>query len=145
MADKPEFGFGVHLTMDGYMCNEAILASPAEIYDFLDQFPEQIDMTKIAGPYITDYDAPNEMDSGITGVVIIAESHISVHTFPRKRYVSVDVFSCKPFDVWGAAEIIKNVFVMQKAEMKVFDRGQEFPNNPVPALDISRMQRRLIK
>lgn len=145
MTNKPEFGFGVHLTIDGYLCNEAILASPSEIWDFLDQIPDIIGMTKIAGPYITDYEAPNEIDSGVTGVVIIAESHISVHTFPRKRYVSVDVFSCKPFDVWKAAEIIKNFFGMQKAEMKVFDRGQEFPNNPESALEISMMQRRLMR
>lgn len=145
MAGKPEFGFGMHLTIDGYLCNEAILGSPSEIWDFLDQVPALIGMTKIAGPYITDYEAPNEMDSGVTGVVIIAESHISVHTFPRKRYVSVDVFSCKPFDVWKTAEIIKDVFGMQKAEMKVFDRGQEFPNNSDPALEVSRMQRRLMR
>ena len=31
---------------------------------------------------------------GVTGVVILAESHLSVHTWPEKRFVTVDVFVC---------------------------------------------------
>lgn len=31
---------------------------------------------------------------GVTGVVVLAESHLSVHTWPEKRYVTVDVYVC---------------------------------------------------
>lgn len=31
---------------------------------------------------------------GVTGVVVLAESHLSVHTWPEKRYVTIDVFVC---------------------------------------------------
>ena len=31
---------------------------------------------------------------GITGVLVIAESHISIHTWPEHKYVAVDIFSC---------------------------------------------------
>ena len=40
------------------------------------------------------------------GFVIIAESHISVHTFPEHGYVWVDIFSCKEFETDGATERI---------------------------------------
>jgi S-adenosylmethionine decarboxylase len=33
-------------------------------------------------------------DGGVTGMVVLAESHLSVHTWPEKRYVTVDVFVC---------------------------------------------------
>jgi len=32
---------------------------------------------------------------GWSGFVIIAESHISIHTFPARRFVSIDVYTCK--------------------------------------------------
>lgn len=141
---KPEFGFGTHLTIDGYGCTQCVAKSEKLISDFLETLPAKIGMTKILGPITTFYEAPNPMDSGVTGVVIIAESHISVHTFPAKGYVSVDVFSCKPFDVETTASIIMGFFGMQKIERKVFDRGQEFPNNSVSALEIVKQQRRMI-
>lgn len=31
---------------------------------------------------------------GVTGVLVIAESHMSIHTWPEHRYVAVDIFSC---------------------------------------------------
>ncbi len=31
---------------------------------------------------------------GITGVLVIAESHISIHTWPEHKYAAVDIFSC---------------------------------------------------
>ena len=45
-----------------------------------------------------EYHGPNPNDNGISGFVIIAESHISVHTFPGRDYVNIDIFSCKSFD-----------------------------------------------
>ncbi len=33
-------------------------------------------------------------DGGITGVVIVSESHLTIHTWPEKRYVNLDVFFC---------------------------------------------------
>ncbi len=36
---------------------------------------------------------PHE-DGGITGVIIVSESHLTIHTWPEKRYVNLDVFFC---------------------------------------------------
>lgn len=142
---KPEFGFGTHLTIDGYGCTQCVAKDEYLIKKFLDEFPEKIGMTKILGPIVTFYDAPNMMDSGVTGVVIIAESHISVHTFPWKSFVSVDVFSCCPFDTGAATRLIMAYFGMKKIECRVFDRGQEFPNDETTALKIIEQQRRFMK
>jgi S-adenosylmethionine decarboxylase len=37
-------------------------------------------------------------DEGLSGVVVICESHIAVHTWPRRREIQADVYSCRPFD-----------------------------------------------
>ena len=33
---------------------------------------------------------------GVSGVVVIAESHVAIHTWPEHRYAAVDIFSCSP-------------------------------------------------
>ena len=64
-------------------------------------------MNKITMPHVFPYSGAVPEDKGITGVVIIAESHISVHTFQERGHVFVDVFSCKDFDT----EFVKNYFI----------------------------------
>lgn len=142
---KPEFGFGVHLMVDGYGCDRAKLEDINLIYNFLDESPSQMEMTKIMPPYVFRYNGLVPEDWGISGFVLIAESHISVHTFPEKHYVSLDMFSCKPFNTQQALETVRNFFRMQKYEVKILDRGQEFPNNVKESAQVVRMDRILMQ
>ncbi|HOI96151.1 MAG TPA: adenosylmethionine decarboxylase [Syntrophobacter fumaroxidans] len=142
---KPEFGFGVHLMMDGYGCDPVGLQDMSLIYSFLDEYPVQMDMTKIMPPYVFRYKGSVPEDWGVSGFVLIAESHISIHTFPEKQYLSLDMFSCKPFDTQKAVEKVKKYFRIQKFEMKVLDRGQEFPNTIHESAQVVRMDRMLMQ
>jgi len=128
-TEKVEYGFGQHLILDGYGCNRDKLMDLDYIYNFLSEYPAQINMTKIMPPYVFKYYAPVPEDWGISGFVIIAESHISIHTFPEKLYLSVDIFSCKPFDVDKAIEDITRMFEIRKSEIRLLDRGHEFPRS----------------
>ncbi|MGC9022271.1 MAG: adenosylmethionine decarboxylase, partial [Dissulfurimicrobium sp.] len=122
-----EYGFGQHLMMDGYGCDQEKLKDLDGIYDFLSRYPEEINMTKIMPPYVFKYSGLIPEDWGISGFVLIAESHISIHTFPEKLYLSLDIFSCKAFDTQGAIKYITNLFDIKKVEIKLLDRGLEFP------------------
>ncbi|MCU0573499.1 MAG: adenosylmethionine decarboxylase [Syntrophobacteraceae bacterium] len=142
---KPEFGFGVHLMLDGYGCDRAALEDLQFIYNFLDEYPDQMNMTKIMPPYVFRYNGSVPEDWGVSGFVLIAESHISIHTFPDKQYLSLDMFSCKPFDTDDAVETVRKHFKMQKCEKRVLDRGQEFPNTIKESAQVVRMDRMLMQ
>ena len=142
---KPEFGFGVHLMVDGYGCDRLALEDMSLIYNFLDNYPTQMNMTKIMPPYVFRYNGSVPEDWGVSGFVLIAESHISIHTFPEKQYLSIDMFSCKPFDTQEAVQTLKNYFDIQKYEMQVLDRGQEFPNSIRASAQVVRMDRMLLQ
>jgi len=122
-------GLGPHLVLDGYECNREKLADLDVIYAYLEELPDRIEMTKISPPFVTRYTAGKPEDWGISGFVIIAESHISIHTFPEKLYLSVDVFSCKPFDPEVAIRITKEWFEIGRVDYRVFERGRDFPHN----------------
>ncbi len=138
---KPEYGFGMHLILDGYGCDRQRLEDISLIYNFLSEYPAQIKMTKIMPPYVFRYDAENPQDWGISGFVLIAESHISIHTFPEKNYFSLDIFSCKNFDSEQAISYVSNLFATQKSEIKLLDRGLEFPKDVRSSAHIVQAER----
>ena len=96
---------------------------------FLRDYPSALEMTKLCEPQVVVYDGPIVEDSGVSGFVIIAESHISIHTFPRRNYVNVDVFSCKSFDNERAVQDIKKLFSLKDVRTWVLDRGLEHLDN----------------
>ena len=113
----------MHLLIDGYECDAGQLADPEHVRRFLDEFPGSISMTKITEPSVHVYRGPVPQDWGVSGFVIIAESHISVHTFPDRRYVNIDVFSCLEFDAEAALEQVRERFAMGAVKHWVLDRG----------------------
>jgi S-adenosylmethionine decarboxylase len=138
---RPEYGFGTHLMLDGYGCDRQRLEDISLIYNFLSEYPARIKMTKIMPPYVFRYQAKKPEDWGISGFVLIAESHISIHTFPDKNYLSLDIFSCKEFDTDHAISYVNNLFGVHKNEVKLLDRGVEFPQDIKRAAHIVQEER----
>ncbi len=122
-------GFGPHLMIDLNDCDPAKLDNLDLCFSILDKLPEQIGMTKITQPHVFRYSGLVPEDRGITGAVIIAESHISIHTFPLKSYAFVDVFSCKPFETNQALAYFIDVFSCKDPEHFVVQRGAKFPRH----------------
>lgn len=119
---------GPHLTLDLYECDKKKLDSQELVFRVLDDLPTQIGMHKITTPQLTNY--PGKEDSfdkgGISAFVLIAESHITIHTFKEQRHVFVDIFSCKDFDVAKATDYLITAFGAGKIESNLFMRGKHF-------------------
>ena len=60
---------------------------------------------------------------GISGVAIIQESHISIHTWPEYRYAAIDIFVCGRVDPYKAIPVIKKGFKPEKIQMSELKRG----------------------
>jgi S-adenosylmethionine decarboxylase len=134
---EPGVGFGPHLTFDGSGCPPRRLDRLESIYDFLHHFPDVIGMTRIMPPYVLRY-----ADRGLAGFVLIAESHVTVHTYPSAGRVMVDVFSCRAFDVERAVAEVRALFTPDRVEWKLLDRGREFPRSIAGSRDVVLRERR---
>ena len=76
-------GFGVHLTLDGYGGCQHLLGDGKHVLACLNELPERLGMHKIAEPSLVEMGDLSPKDpGGVSGFVMIAESHISIHTFP---------------------------------------------------------------
>jgi S-adenosylmethionine decarboxylase proenzyme len=68
---------------------------------------------------------------GISGVVVIAESHIAVHTWPEHGYAAIDMFSCSsPLRLDVAADYLTEAFLSLRPEKTVLDRGARIVAGP---------------
>lgn len=68
------------------------------------------------------------MPRGVSGVVLIAESHISFHTWPEYGLVTLDIFTCGPTEGAELAfEYIISTLEPKEIEYRKIERGSEFP------------------
>lgn len=64
---------------------------------------------------------------GISGVLIISESHITIHTWPEYNYVGIDIFTCsKKVEYNSAIEYLLKKLGTKKYEVKEINRGKIF-------------------
>ena len=115
----------MHLIIDGYSRNSDILQSVEFITGLLDQYPTEIGMTKISLPYVLRYVGAKPEEWGVSGFVLIAESHISIHTFVERCYVNVDVFSCRNFDADRVIKDLTNRLQLTEVTTHLLGRGVE--------------------
>lgn len=131
----------MHLTIDGFGGDRERLSSESLVRSLLDRYPDEINMTKIAEPLVRRYVGEKAEDWGVSGFVIIAESHIAIHTFPERGYVWVDVFSCKEFGTDGAIDTIVDAFALTHVKTRVLQRGLEYPHSVAEATPIAMGER----
>ena len=60
---------------------------------------------------------------GVSGVAILAESHISVHTWPEIEYGAFDVFMCGNAQPWNAVAVLKEIFETSDVQVREILRG----------------------
>jgi S-adenosylmethionine decarboxylase len=62
-------------------------------------------------------------DFGITGVAILAESHISIHTWPEIGYIALDIFMCGSCNPHQALPILRKIFEPKRELVNEYKRG----------------------
>jgi S-adenosylmethionine decarboxylase len=79
---------GRHLIIELFQCDRAILNNPQTLEHHL------LEAVKLTGATIIQPFFHQFSPHGISGIVVIAESHFSVHTWPEYGYCALDIFTC---------------------------------------------------
>ncbi len=79
---------GKHCILELYECDQSKLNDEAFIRTSLTS------ASKIAGATLLNMVTHRFHPQGVTGLALLAESHISIHTWPESRYAAIDVFTC---------------------------------------------------
>lgn len=123
-AKKQYKTFGKHLTIDAHGIDRKKLENHKEIFDLLDDLPAKFGMRKLTSPYVVFCEEGDKKgDWGISGFVMIYESHISCHTWPEIGYVSMDVYSCRDFDEKKIISFLKKYWRCKNMKTEIIIRG----------------------
>src|SRR3989338_4375043 len=123
MRIKTKHNLGSHLTIDGFYCSKEKLDDEKLIKKIMNELPDKLGMKKLNEPVVIRHTPKIKEERGITAFIVIAESHISLHTYPEKGYLSADIFSCREFDIEFALNYFKEQFEIKKLEKNIVKRG----------------------
>jgi S-adenosylmethionine decarboxylase len=116
-----------HVMIDLYGCRPELLANEALLRQVLDQYPDRIGMEKVSPVFLKDIQTSSPLDDGLSGFVIIATSHISLHAWPCYGMVNLDVFSCEPFSPDAVVGFARQMFGAKDVELHVVERAIRSP------------------
>jgi S-adenosylmethionine decarboxylase len=109
---------GRHLLVEFYDCNPEIINNK----DLVEKYMKEAAIA--AGSTIVQSVFHMFQPHGVSGVVVIAESHLAIHTWPEYYYASVDLYTCgtcvNPMDAYT---YLKDKFESQNADIKEIARG----------------------
>ena len=109
---------GTHLIID--LWDAANLADPEHIDAVLREAAIATGATILHGHF--HHFGPN---SGVSGVLVLAESHVSIHTWPEKAYAALDIFVCGACDPYRALPVLKRGFLAERVQLAEHRRGMQ--------------------
>jgi len=119
--------------IDGYGGNKDKLNDKNLVLKCLTELPQKLGMKLLSVPEVFLAENNGTKDpGGWSGYVIIIESHVSVHTFPNKGFVSIDVYSCKNgLDTTLVSNYFKEAFELKDLETNFVKRGTRYPKENI--------------
>ncbi len=109
---------GWHILAEFYDVNPDLLKNVSSVRRVLEKAVEDAKLTPIRSHY-------HQFEPhGVTGFVLLEESHISIHTWPEHGYLALDVFTCSSEEqTWEAFEALKREFKPGKVVHFYKERG----------------------
>jgi S-adenosylmethionine decarboxylase len=128
MNKEGQAHFGEHLMLDGYSGSFEKLNDKELVLASLNELPEMLGMHKLAEPEVYFAEGNGGKDpGGWSGFVVIMESHISIHTFPARGFVSIDAYTCKNgLDTERIIGYFVNRFELKDTEVNLIERGKRY-------------------
>ncbi len=113
-----ESRLGKQLIVDFYDCDSAVLDDVEGLKRTL------VEAAIVANSTVVNSIFHHYSPYGVSGVVVIAESDITIHTWPEYGYAAIDIFTCgSEIDPWKAYDYLKKHLVSGRAEAREVTRG----------------------
>jgi len=132
LVNEPRDGleqFGEHITLDGYGGDPVVLNNEGLVRSALIDLCDLLGMHPLASPMVVP--APDNQlkdPGGWSGFLIVAESHISIHTFPKRRFLSADAYTCRNgIRVATITTFFTERFALNEVETNFIKRGLRYP------------------
>lgn len=125
---------GRHILIEYYGCDAEIIEDNKTIEKMMNE------AARVSGATIVDSVFHHFNPYGVSGAVIIAESHLTIHTWPEYGYASVDVYTCgDTVDPWLAVNYLEKAFKATRSESFEIPRGMSDKIKNYSGRDIAKI------
>lgn len=98
-------------------CSAELLKFEKSVRTFMDAVAKEVNLTVLSRSF------KQFKPYGVTGVYLLSESHLSIHTWPEHGYAAMDLFSCKDFDPSLIKKLIEVHFHTSTIRFTAVERG----------------------
>ena len=132
-VDEASAAVGEHLLLDLYGVAPALLRDAAALETALRDAADALGAT-ILHAHLHRFDTvrtglPAGEQGGVTGVLLLAESHLSIHTWPEHGFAAIDAFMCGTGTTHAARAVFERALAPERIDVRVARRGGEPPPN----------------
>jgi S-adenosylmethionine decarboxylase proenzyme len=119
MKTKDSAPIGQHWLVELYGCTPFLLENVGDVREAV------VKAAEVAGATIVAENFHQFSPYGVSGVVVIEESHFTIHTWPEHGYAALDLFTCgNGIDSEAAAQSVAAAFHAAKVEVRYIPRGE---------------------
>ena len=117
---------GCEWIVDAHGCDPSALASLETMKALFDQLIADLQLRQVAEPVWHQF--PDA--GGITGVVVLSESHLTCHTFPERGFAAMNLYCCRPRHDWPWAERLTEALGATDVKVTTHRRGGTLAGTP---------------
>lgn len=118
--------------VEAYGCAPERLADPAVLHVLFADIIRELALHPVGAPHWHQFPAPpGSVAGGMTGMVMLSESHLTVHTFPEHGSACLNLFCCTPRAEWAWAERLETL--LGATDVRVRHVARDYAPLPVPA------------
>jgi S-adenosylmethionine decarboxylase len=120
---------GLEWLVEAYDCDPSALADPAKLRALAGALIRELPLHPVCDPVWHQFPDPG----GITGLVLLAESHLAVHTFPEHGSLTLNLFCCRPRPEWDFESYLRREFLAAEVKIRRLERPYANRAGPRPA------------
>ncbi len=114
---------GVEWLVDAFGCAPAALRDPARLEALFARVVAELGLHPVAPAQLHAFPGPG----GITGVLVLSESHLCCHTFPERGFAAVNLYCCRPRPEWPWSERLAEHFGADRVHVRRLPRPEARP------------------
>ena len=109
---------GRHIILDLFDCPATLLKDPDEVHAIMKAGALAMKATIVEEAF--HHFSPD----GVSGVIIIKESHLTIHTWPEHNYAAVDIFTCGNMQMDAGLDYLVKAFRCGRSDLRELKRGE---------------------
>jgi len=110
---------GAEWLVDAAGCRRETLVDVALLRELFDRVIRDLALHPLHDPQWHTFPAPG----GVTGFVVLSESHLACHTYPEHCVITINLYCCRPRPEWPWREHLQAMFGAERVEVRSFERA----------------------